>query len=148
LQAQFLAATPAFTTMRPINFDSTNAAFTGDSGLNTTQTQDAVGDKKTTFYTVRQYDSTSYDVKTYKLTVPSSAGDLTLPALGGSLTLSGRDSKIHVVDYQAGNTTILYSTGEIFTWYVSSVCLAFSDAISTSVGSPWMEKMLFLSMAA
>jgi hypothetical protein len=55
-------------------------------------------------------------VDSYKLTIPTSAGGVTLPTLGGSLTLSGRDSKIHVVDYAAGNETLLYSTGEIMTW--------------------------------
>jgi hypothetical protein len=43
-------------------------------------------------------------------------GNITAPQLGGSLTLSGRDSKIHVVDYSAGSTHIVYSTGEIATW--------------------------------
>ena len=32
------------------------------------------------------------------------------------MTLSGRDSKWHVTDYDLGGTTLLYSTAEIFTW--------------------------------
>jgi hypothetical protein len=40
----------------------------------------------------------------------------TIPQLGGSLTLSGRDSKWFVTDYDLGGTTLLYSTAEIFTW--------------------------------
>jgi beta-galactosidase len=32
------------------------------------------------------------------------------------LTLSGRDSKIHVVDYDVAGTNILYSSAEVFTW--------------------------------
>jgi hypothetical protein len=36
--------------------------------------------------------------------------------LGGGLTLSGRDSKWHVTDYNLGDITLLYSTAEIFTW--------------------------------
>jgi hypothetical protein len=52
----------------------------------------------------------------YKLTVPTSVGNLTLPVLGGSLTLANKDSKIHVVDYEAGSTSLLYSTAEIMTW--------------------------------
>jgi hypothetical protein len=55
-------------------------------------------------------------VQNYKLTLPTSAGNITIPQLGGSLTLTGRDSKIHVVDYVAGSTELLYSTGEIATW--------------------------------
>lgn len=50
--------------------------------------------------------------------LPTSIGTLNIPALGGSLTLTGKDSKIHVVDYTAGSTSIVYSTGEILTWYV------------------------------
>ena len=64
----------------------------------------------------RQTNASTDAVQTYKITVPTSIGNLTLPTLGGELTLSGKDSKIHVVDYQAGNTTLLYSTGEIMTW--------------------------------
>jgi Beta-galactosidase, domain 2 len=48
--------------------------------------------------------------------VPTSAGVLTLPQLGGSLTLNGRDSKVHVTDYDVAGTNILYSTAEVFTW--------------------------------
>jgi hypothetical protein len=32
------------------------------------------------------------------------------------LTLSGRDSKWHVTDYDLAGTNLLYSTAEIFTW--------------------------------
>ena len=41
---------------------------------------------------------------------------MTIPQLGGVLTLSGRDSKWHVTDYDIGGTTLLYSSAEIFTW--------------------------------
>ena len=30
--------------------------------------------------------------------------------------MNGRDSKIHVTDYDVGGTNLLYSTAEIFTW--------------------------------
>lgn len=46
----------------------------------------------------------------------TSVGTLSVPQLGGRLTLSGRDSKWHVTDYDLGGTTLLYSTAEIFTW--------------------------------
>ncbi|KAJ5162681.1 Glycoside hydrolase family 35 [Penicillium coprophilum] len=55
----------------------------------------------------------------YKLKVPTSAGQVTIPQLGGSLTLSGRDSKVHVVDYDVAGTNILYSSAEVFTWTTS-----------------------------
>lgn len=54
----------------------------------------------------------------YTIALPTSAGNLTVPLLGGKLEIRGKDSKIHVVDYDAGKTTLLYSTGEIATWYL------------------------------
>jgi beta-galactosidase len=53
---------------------------------------------------------------TYKLKLPTSAGNITIPQLGGTLSIHGRDSKIHVTDYPAGDYNILYSSAEIFTW--------------------------------
>jgi hypothetical protein len=64
----------------------------------------------------RQADASSFGVQTYIFTVPTSIGVIKVPTLGGLLTLNGKDSKIHVVDYAAGSTTLLYSTAEIFTW--------------------------------
>lgn len=52
----------------------------------------------------------------YTLNLKTSQGNLSIPQLGGSLTLSGRDSKWHVTDYDLGGTTLLYSTAEILTW--------------------------------
>lgn len=52
----------------------------------------------------------------YTLRLPTNAGTLDIPMLGGSLTLNGRDSKVHVVDYDVGGTNLLYSTAEVFTW--------------------------------
>lgn len=68
------------------------------------------------FYVVRHTDYTSEASTSYKLKLPTSAGQLTIPQLGGSLTLNGRDSKIHVTDYDVAGTNILYSTAEVFTW--------------------------------
>ncbi|KAJ7477091.1 glycoside hydrolase family 35 protein [Mycena galericulata] len=115
LQANFRAVSPAFLTSRPINIFATQGSFTGNQALKTTQVLDAVGNK-TGFYIVRQTDASTTDVQTYTLTLPTSIGNLTIPTIGGSLALTGKDSKIHVVDYAAGSTTLLYSTGEILTW--------------------------------
>lgn len=60
------------------------------------------------------YNST--ETTTYSLNIETSAGKLTVPRLGGKLTLNGRDSKVHVTDYNVGGTTLLYSTAEVFTW--------------------------------
>ncbi|KAL0580896.1 hypothetical protein V5O48_001089 [Marasmius crinis-equi] len=115
LQANFGRVSPAFLTSRPMNIGASQGAFTGNQALKTTQVLDVVG-KQTGFYVVRQTDASTHDTQTYKLTVPTSLGNLTIPAIGGSLALNGRDSKIHVVDYTAGSTRVVYSSAEIFTW--------------------------------
>ncbi|KAJ7087201.1 glycoside hydrolase family 35 protein [Mycena belliarum] len=115
LQALFRAASPAFLTSRPTNVRAAQGAFTGNPALKTTQVLDVVGGK-TGFYVVRQTDASTTALQAYTLTLPTSVGNLTIPTLGGTLALDGRDSKIHVVDYAAGSTNILYSTGEILTW--------------------------------
>lgn len=68
------------------------------------------------YFVVRHKDYSSQNAVSYKLKIPTSAGKLTIPQLKGTLTLSGRDSKIHVVDYNVSDTSILYSTAEVFTW--------------------------------
>lgn len=70
----------------------------------------------TSFYIVRHSDYQTLAAATYKLTVSTGKGAVTVPQLDGSLTLSGRDSKVHVTDYDLGGTTLLYSSAEIFTW--------------------------------
>ncbi|KDR83515.1 hypothetical protein GALMADRAFT_56290 [Galerina marginata CBS 339.88] len=115
LQASFMAVSPAFLTTRPQNIYNTQGSFTGNTALKTTQVLDVVGGK-TGFYVVRQNDASTNALQTYKLSLPTSFGTLAIPTLGGALTLNGKDSKIHVVDYSAGSTTLLYSTGEIMTW--------------------------------
>lgn len=70
----------------------------------------------TSFYIVRHTDYTSYNSTTYQLDIDTSLGNITIPQLGGNLTLNGRDSKIHVSDYDIGGINLIYSTGEIFTW--------------------------------
>jgi hypothetical protein len=70
----------------------------------------------TNFYIVRHSDFQKTTPTAYTLSLNTSQGALSIPQLGGSLTLSGRDSKWHVTDYDVGGTTLLYSTAEIFTW--------------------------------
>lgn len=68
------------------------------------------------FFVLRHSDYSSQESTSYKLKLPTSSGNLTIPQLGGSLTLNGRDSKIHVTDYDVAGTNVLYSTAEVFTW--------------------------------
>ncbi|KAF9227202.1 glycoside hydrolase family 35 protein [Gyrodon lividus] len=115
LQANFLRVSPAYLTTRPMNVLANQGAYTGNLALVTTQVLDVVGNM-TGFYVVRQNDSSSNAIQMYTLTLPTSAGNLSIPQLGGQLSLNGKDSKIHVVDYTAGSSHLLYSTGEIMTW--------------------------------
>jgi hypothetical protein len=50
------------------------------------------------------------------LTIEASGFNVTIPQLGGALSLHGRDSKIHVVDYDVGGINLIYSTAEVLTW--------------------------------
>jgi beta-galactosidase len=75
-----------------------------------------IGDRTGSFFVVRHTDYASQESTSYKLKLPTSAGNLTIPQLEGSLSLNGRDSKIHVVDYNVSGTNIIYSTAEVFTW--------------------------------
>jgi hypothetical protein len=55
----------------------------------------------------------------YKAKLPTSQGNLTVPQLQGHLTLHGRDSKVMVTDYKVGDFNLLYSSAEVFTWYIT-----------------------------
>lgn len=72
----------------------------------------------------RHSNSGSNDKQIYTIELPTSAGNLSVPQLGGNLTLEGKDSKVFVVDYAAGSTHLVYSTGEVMTWYATSFCVA------------------------
>ncbi|KAH8666832.1 beta-galactosidase [Xylariales sp. PMI_506] len=91
LEANFLAASPAYLTAVPGAPSTT--LYTDSTALYVTP----LLSNKTQFFVVR-------------------AGELTIPQLSGSLSLNGRDSKIHVTDYDLGGVNLLYSTAEIFTW--------------------------------
>ena len=65
---------------------------------------------------VRHADYQQTTSTTYKMNLSTTSGMIIVPQLGGSLTLSGRDSKFHVTDYDLGGASLLYSTAEIFTW--------------------------------
>ncbi|KAL2838092.1 glycoside hydrolase family 35 protein [Aspergillus pseudoustus] len=110
LQSNFLSASPAYLTMQPENV--TLGVYTDRTDL---QVSRLVGDP-TSFFVVHHHDLASQNSVEYTLRLPSSRGNLIIPQLGGALTLSGRDSKIHVVDYDLDGTKLLYSTAEILTW--------------------------------
>ncbi|KAF3017209.1 hypothetical protein E8E14_012799 [Neopestalotiopsis sp. 37M] len=106
LQANFLVASPAYLTATPGTPSTTQYTTSSDvyvTPMKSNETQHSL------------FNST--DTTTYKLRLDgSSLGNITVPQLAGSLSLNGRDSKIHVSDYDLDGTTLLYSTAEIFTW--------------------------------
>lgn len=112
LQATFIQSSPAYLTAQPYN--GTYGIFADSANLAVTPVVDnATG---TGFYVVRQGDFASTSSTAYHLTLPTRAGNLTIPQLDGNLTLNGRDSKIHVTNYEMGPLSMLYSIAEVFTW--------------------------------
>lgn len=95
------AATSASTGVYNTNADIVTTPVLGSNG---------------SFFVVRHSNYSSENSTSYTLSLPTSAGNISIPQLGGSLALNGRDSKVHVTDYPVGDSNLLYSTAEIFTW--------------------------------
>lgn len=67
------------------------------------------------FYIVRQANSSSLADITFRISVPTSAGTLSLPRTTDSIALDGRQSKVLVTDYSFGtSSSVLYSTASVF----------------------------------
>ncbi|KAH8678995.1 glycoside hydrolase family 35 protein [Tricladium varicosporioides] len=112
LEANFLKVSPSFLTVSVGT--AAVGAFTDSSSIFATQ---LLGNGTAcNFYVVRHSDFQQTTALTYKLSLNTSQGVLSIPQIDGSLTLSGRDSKWHVTDYDLGGKTLLYTTAEIFTW--------------------------------
>lgn len=112
LQGNFLKVSPAYLTATVGNLTTTT--YTDNAGIAVTP---LFGNgSNTNFYVVRHSDYQTLDSASYKMTLGTSLGTFTIPQLGGTLTLSGRDSKWAVTDYDLGGTNLVYSTAEIFTW--------------------------------
>ncbi|KAE8389443.1 glycoside hydrolase superfamily [Aspergillus alliaceus] len=109
LQAQFMQVSPAYVVSRPLIGSS---ARTNSSNLVIT----VLHGGPTNFLIVRHSDYGALESTPYQLIVHTSVGKFTIPTLGGSLVLHGRDSKIHVTDYEMGGISLIYSTAEIYTW--------------------------------
>jgi len=110
LEANFLMASPAYQTATPMN--GTNGTFASTDLIAVTP---VVG-KPTAFYIIRHAAYNSLNSTKYRLTVPTSKGNITIPQLSQALTLNGRDSKVSVTDYELAANTLLYSTSDLFTW--------------------------------
>ncbi|RFU30989.1 hypothetical protein B7463_g5308, partial [Scytalidium lignicola] len=112
LEANFLKVSPAYLTTSV--GATVNGTYTNTNAITTTPLWG--NDSVTNFYVIRHSDYQQTTPTSYTLSLNTTKGHITIPQLGGSLTLSGRDSKWHVTDYDLGGINILYSTAEIFTW--------------------------------
>ncbi|KAL8827145.1 MAG: hypothetical protein Q9191_003359 [Dirinaria sp. TL-2023a] len=111
LLANFLQASPAYLTATPGN--GTNGSFVTTEELAVTPLFGNV----TRFYVVRHANYSSLASTKYRISVNTTRGTINIPQLSSDLTLNGRDSKIHVTDYELGRPiSLLYSTADIFTW--------------------------------
>lgn len=112
LEANFLQASPAWLTALPQNNSHANGSYSNNPAIAVT----ALFGNTTRFFVVRHSIYNSLESTQYKLSLPTSQGNITIPQINGSLTLNGRDSKAVVTDYDVGGFNLLYSSAEIFTW--------------------------------
>lgn len=113
LQANFLKVSPGYLLTSAANSSSTGVYNTNSDILIT-----PLLGPNGSFFVSRHSDYTSLESSSYTLSLPTSLGTISVPQLGGFLSLKGRDSKVHVTDYPVGDSKLLYSTAEIFTWQV------------------------------
>ena len=146
LEANFLMASPAYFTATPGN--GLNGSYVDTPTIEVTP----LFGNGTNFYVARHAAYNSLASNSYKLTVPVSGANITIPQLTDfttSLTLNGRDSKIHVTNYDLGGIDLLYSSAEIFTWAkypTGTVLILYGGANEThefalpsSLGSPKVQ---------
>ena len=110
LLANFMKKSPAYYISTAGNL--TNGTLTNTADLSTTP----LYSNSTTLYVVRHANFSSLASTSYNIRMSTSAGSITVPQLGGSLTLNGRDSKIHLANYDVGGINMIYSSAEVYTW--------------------------------
>lgn len=110
LEANFLASSPAYLTAIPGNASNGSFADTNQVAVTLLKSND------TSFYVTRHAAYNSNISTQYRLTIATSLGTISIPQLSPGLSLNGRDSKIHVAEYEMANLALLYSSAEIFTW--------------------------------
>jgi beta-galactosidase len=105
-------SSPGYLTATPGN--SSNVTYSDTTDITVTPLHGNTTDD-TSFFVVRHSEYTSLAKTSYKVTFPTSQGNITIPLTGESLSLNGRDSKVMVTDYDVQGTRLLYSTADIFT---------------------------------
>ncbi|KAF6809495.1 glycoside hydrolase family 35 protein [Colletotrichum sojae] len=111
LEAQFLKVSSSYLTTRPGNL--TQGIYSRNTNVIVTP---LIGNRTASYFVVRHSDYASLATTNYTLRLPTSEGTIAIPQFREQLSLGRRDSKIHVVDYEVGKMSLLYSTAEIFTW--------------------------------
>ncbi|KAI2615197.1 glycoside hydrolase family 35 protein [Hypoxylon sp. NC1633] len=112
LQATFLQSSPGYLTATPGSSSTSQYSDNADitiTPLLANSTDDA------SFFVVRHTNYSSLASTQYRVTLPTSQGNLSIPQTTQSLSLNGRDSKVMVTDYDVQGTRLLYSTADIFT---------------------------------
>ncbi|KAF9524253.1 glycoside hydrolase family 35 protein [Crepidotus variabilis] len=113
-QAMFIRSSREFVKTNWIGDSSTGLNVS--SSLNAWVTLLQNPDTGTSFYIVRNKDSTSIGTVDFKLTVQTSdLGVVTVPTVASAITLGGRQSKLVITDYTFGaSSKVAYSTAQVF----------------------------------
>ncbi|KAJ7483608.1 glycoside hydrolase family 35 protein [Mycena latifolia] len=112
LQGIFLRSSP--------EFYKTNFIADSSSGLTASSNPAAFAtflqnpDTKAAFYVVRQTNSTSTAITTFKLNITTTSGNIQVPIVVPSITLGGRESKLVISDYSFGSSKVGYTTAQVF----------------------------------
>ncbi|KAI9739337.1 MAG: hypothetical protein M1834_007550 [Cirrosporium novae-zelandiae] len=96
-------------TIADVGQNSTNMST--NSAILTTELRNP--DTDAGFYVTIHSNSSSSTTDTFKLTVNTTAGELTVPQKSGHIVLDGHQSKIIVTDFTFGSHSLLYSTAEV-----------------------------------
>ncbi|KAI2623939.1 glycoside hydrolase family 35 protein [Hypomontagnella submonticulosa] len=116
LEVTFLQSSPGYLTAIP-GISSTDI-YTDNPDITVTPVL-ANNTDGASFFVIRHTNYSSFASTQYRITLPTSEGNITIPRSftnkGDSLVLNGRDSKVFVTDYDVQGNKLLYSTAEVFT---------------------------------
>ncbi|KAJ7467866.1 glycoside hydrolase family 35 protein [Mycena galericulata] len=117
LQGIFLRSSPEFYKTNWIADSSTGLTASSNPAAFATFLQNP--DTGTAFYVLRQTDSTSTAITTFKLNITTASGPLQVPVVVPAITLGGRESKLVLSDYSFGSSNVGYTTAQVF--YAGSI---------------------------
>ncbi|KAJ7125804.1 glycoside hydrolase family 35 protein [Mycena crocata] len=111
-QGVFLRSSPEFYKTNFISDSSTGLAASSNPAVFATFLQNP--DTQTAFYVLRQTNSTSTAITTFKLNITTTSGNVQVPIVVPAITLGGRESKLVVSDYSFGSSKVGYATAQVF----------------------------------